>query len=864
MLRTTPPGEDATRGQRARAVPALIDGMPPGEDNVTGEGPAREAYHTNATRGRTAEEVQRNSLTSNGASIDFLKIVSEAEEQALLYTNQANRRAWSDALKAYHNEHYNGSKYNRQEWRNRSKLFVPKTRSAVRKDMAAVSASLFGSVDAVNCSAGNEADPKQRASASVIQELVNYRTDRTSGRASMPWFLIAMGARQDAMMTGICLSKQYWKLELKQRGGRWGPDIDRPDIHLFAPENYVIDPAADWLNPAQSAAFLILKYPMRVDEIERKQKHPIPALRWKNVSKDVLDTSIETAKYDQAAIRRARESGLDRYDETQTGYKFKVIWVFENFIRMDGEDWHFWSISDKDYLTEPRPVEEVYPEQFGERPVVKGYGAIDSHRIFPMAPVDSWRPLQTEVNDLRNLALDQIKQNVMPITKVVRGRQIDVDQIKRRSHGSSIIVTNKDDVTWEQPPQLPASVPEMNRDLELEFDDLSGVANAATTANNNALGRTLGGLKLVAGAANAVQEFDIRVWITTWGDPVLAQLVRLEQYYESDPVVLGLCGERAQLFQKYGIDRIDDDLLEQEVTIRVSIGLGAGDPQARLAKFQTATQIAAPLLAQSKEFQTGEWQIDPEAVMQEVYGAAGYRDGGMRFIKKGQPQPNPMGDLPVQKLQADIEKTKAQGRASLMTGLAALAKVELGDRELEAMNANQLMEHYARAHEMGVGHAHDMHDRLMAALEHGHRHGLALRQHSLAESQHAQAAQQGDQEHGLSVAQHGLAVDQHEHQVGQDKAAFAHQVDQDNWSRAQAEAEAQAGEGGGGKKKPPKVAAKMPPSPAPRPQPQPQDNSEIDQKLDQMSQQIAQLTQLVGALAQQQQRPSFPAQPYGQ
>jgi len=218
-------------------------------------------------------------------------------------------------------------------------------------------------------------------------------------------------------------------------------------------------------------------------------------------------------------------------------------------------------------------------------------------------------------------------------------------------------------VTWEQPPEVPRSVPEMNRDLELEFDDLSGVANAATTANNNALGRTLGGLKLVAGAANAVQEFDIRVWITTWGDPVLSQLVKLEQYYESDPVVLGLCGERAQLFQKYGIDRIDDDLLEQEITIRVSIGLGAGDPQARLAKFQSATQIAAPLLAQSKEFQSGEWQIDPEAVMQEVYGAAGYRDGGMRFIKKGQPQPNPMGDLLQQETQSKIELNKRGRRA---------------------------------------------------------------------------------------------------------------------------------------------------------------------------------------------------------
>ncbi len=36
-----------------------------------------------------------------------------------------------------------GLKYTRPEWRGRSRLFVPKTRTAVRKDMAAVAASLF-------------------------------------------------------------------------------------------------------------------------------------------------------------------------------------------------------------------------------------------------------------------------------------------------------------------------------------------------------------------------------------------------------------------------------------------------------------------------------------------------------------------------------------------------------------------------------------------------------------------------------------------------------------------------------------------------------------------------------------------------
>jgi hypothetical protein len=878
MLRSTPPGEDDTNGVKANPVSALADGGgAPGEDTTTGQGPRRDIY-TEAQQTGLPEGDTRTQHTE----IKFLQLVREAEDQALLYTNQSNRRAWSDGLKAMHNEHFSGSKYNRPDWRQRSKIFVPKTRNAVRKDMSAVAASLFNSMDAINCTPGNESDPKQRAAASVVQELVNYRTDRASGRAALPWFEVSMGARYDADVTGICLTKQFWKLELKKRWvdgppdeygqpqkiQKWSPDIDRPDIHLFAPENFIIDPAADWTDPVQSAAFLILKYPMRIDEIRRKQESPVSP--WRPISEDILRTSLESSKYDMAAIRRARESGLDRLDETQTGYEFQVIWVYEVFIRTRGEDWTFWSVGNRDYLTDPRPVEEVYPEQFGERPVTMGYGSLEPHRIFPMAPVDSWRQTQLEINDLHNLSLDAIKQNVMPITKIVRGRQIDLDQVKRRSSGSAIIVSHQDDVTWEQPPQIGGAAAEMIRDLELSFDDSAGQFNGGTTENNNALARTLGGLKLVAGSANAVQEFDIRVWIMTWAERALAQLVRLEQYYESDPIVLGLCGDRAQLFQKFGIDKIDNDLLEQEVTIRVSIGLGAGDPQARLAKFQTATSIVAPLLASSPDFTSGKKQMDTDAVIAEVYGAAGYRDGGKRFFKEGQPAPNPLGDLPAEKLRSEIAKNQATAKASQLTALAAVAKVQLGDRELEAANANQLLEHYKDVTDMAHRHADMRHRNVLAAKEHGHSHGMEITKHrhevrtgaldratQAADKFHERATTAADKFHDRASA---AATDV------QDRVGAA---EQQKWERDHADRkldqEAQAiqqqgtdgGDGGDGGAAQQSVSAPQPQAP---PQPQGGGTEDLRAEIDGLNSKMDQLIKLVAASMQP--KPGFPSNPY--
>jgi hypothetical protein len=743
MLRTTPPGEDGVNDLYHHALAAAT---PPGA--ALESAAARDASH-----------------------IDYLHLIAIAEQQANLYVQQVNRRAWSRSYRAFHNEHFVGSKYGHKDWANRSKIFRPKTRSAVRKDGAAVAASLFGTVDAIACSAGDEADPGQRAAAALMQELINYRTDRTSGRAAIPWFLTAMGARQDAQIAGICASKQYWRLELRKshdeelpsaqmsdvRGqmseernpasdirhlssdsdirhltstGRtrpvYVPDIDRPDIRLFPPECVIMDPAADWTNPAQSAAYLLLKYPMRLYEVEKKTRDPLNP--WKELPPDLLKGTAEASKFDAAAIRRAREFGLDRFDETQNSAEFDIIWVYEAFIRIDGEDKCFFALGDKAFLTEPKPTREVYPEQAGDRPVVIGYGALEAHRIYPMAPVESWQQTQQEINDVANLYLDTMKQNVAPVTKVVRGRSVDLEALHRRGPNSHILVTRLDDIDFARPVDIPQSVIVGMEKLDVDMDDLAGQFNAGSVQTNRTLNDTVGGLKLIAGASNAVQEFDIRLWIETWAEPALAQVVRLEQYYESDEIILGIAGSRAQLWQKHGVNRITDDLMDREVTIRINAGLGVGDPQQRLAKFRDATAVAAPLLAQSPDFQSGKIKLNVSEIMNECFGAVGYRDGGKRFITEQPPDATQaqaaqmQQGLAVQNMLAEIAKKRAQaahaqaqaGHAQML-GAATMARVGL-DRDRLAHDARNT----------AFDHAHQVHDRMLAAHDQGHRHAMSL------------------------------------------------------------------------------------------------------------------------------------------
>jgi hypothetical protein len=723
MLRTTPPGEDPLGDARVSPVGFFDNGSPPGEDGI-------DDLYQHTLDAATPPGAAPESASARAAGVDYLHLITVAEQQANLYVQQVNRRAWSRSYRAFHNEHFVGSKYGHRDWSNRSKIFRPKTRSAVRKDGAAVAASLFGTVDAITCSAGDEADPAQRAAAGLMQELINYRTDRTSGRASIPWFLTAMGARQDAQISGICASKQYWKLELRKSaddlGAVYVPDIDRPDIRLFPPENVIVDPAADWTNPAQSAAYLLLKYPMRLYEVEKKTRDPLNP--WKQLPPDLLKGTAEASKFDAAAIRRAREFGLDRFDETQNAAEFDIIWVYEAFIRIDGEDKCFFALGDKAFLTDPRPTREVYPEQAGDRPVVIGYGALEAHRIYPMAPVESWQQTQAEINDVANLYLDTMKQNVAPVTKVVRGRSVDLEALHRRGPNSHILVTRLDDIDFARPVDIPQSVIIGMEKLDVDMDDLAGQFNAGSVQTNRTLNDTVGGLKLIAGASNAVQEFDIRLWIETWAEPVLAQVVRLEQYYESDEIILGICGQRAGLWQKHGVSRITDDLMDHQVTIRINAGLGVGDPQQRLAKFRDATAVAAPLLAQSKEFMSGQVSLNVEEVMNEVFGAVGYRDGGKRFITVAPPNPQAAQQaqmqqgLALQNMLAEIAKKRAQaahaqaqaGHAQML-GTAAVAKVGLEHRR-------QLSDERHAAFD----HAHQVHDRMLAPHDQGHRHAMEI------------------------------------------------------------------------------------------------------------------------------------------
>lgn len=662
----------------------------------------------------------------------LMQIATAADKQALTFAQQHWRRNWELNYKSFRSEFRSDSKYKSADFRHRSQIFRPKTRIAVTKDLAGAAQTLFSTIDSINVGPGDDTDPMQVANAELNKALVNYRLDRTSGRNAIPWFLTAMGARQDSQIMGICVSKSYWEFvehptKTDPKTGRKVRIKDKPCIDLIPGENVGMDPAAHWTDPVQSGAYFYVRYPMHVQEVrERMSDRRIP---WKPVNDDEVWSQAKVKEFETASVRRAREGGADRLDnQSATDKELDVVWVYEWCIRAADGDWNFWTLGTAHLLSDPMLMEDAYPWKGGERPYRIGYGNLEAHRIVPQSPVETLRPLQQEINDITNLRLDNLKQVIQPVALVKRGRKIDTDALKRR-YPVLFVDDPEKDVQWDRPPDSAASSFAETSRLDTDFDDLAGTFNGGSVANNRQVGETVGGMKLMAGAANAVSEFYVRLWVETWVEPVLADLSKLEAFYEDDEKILALAKKRAPAMLKYGISEVTDELLEQEVVIRVSAGVGSPDPMQRAAKLAQVLDMLGKFLPSSKKFQSGELQSNDEQWINEIMGVGGLRDGFDRFFQPGPPPAPPSNDKPPSKsinykdLDAEA-KVKLLAQAGIQvqqpapepdpTQTAAVeqraeqdGKMQVERLKSQTKIASELIKHRASQHDQHREHKHD-------------------------------------------------------------------------------------------------------------------------------------------------------------
>lgn len=669
---------------------------------------------------RTGTYKEKASLPvdENGYEIDLLALAGRAEQISKDYQTRTVERSLSRSYRAWRNEHAEGSKYlDRAAWRGRSSLFVPKTRSAVRKNLATAASALFSTEDVVNVSASLDDDPMQQATAKVMKADLDYRLTRgVSAKHAMPWFQLSLGACQDSQITGVTISKQYWQYEeiptkklvkkplMDEETGlpvfdamtgepvtydEEVPDVlvtaDRPMIDLIPIDRVYVDPAAPWYDPAQLGRWFCVKYPMGISDIRALlrsgAKNGVDSA-WLEVDDSTL--LMGRVEDDRSATRRAREGGSDRYEDGRGVNDLDIVWLQENFLRISGIDYHWWSVGRHAYISKVRTTREAYPHLDGERPYVMGVAQIDTHRVFPMSPVESWQPLQLELNDITNLRQDTLKRSIAPLTLIKRGKNVDVTAVKRRGQPDAMVFVDdvEADIKFQQTPGPAGAAYTEVSGINAQFDELAGVFSTSSVQTSRQLNETVGGMRLMSGAANAVSEFDLRTWVETWVERVLRQLIHLIKTYESDEKILAIAGAKSRAYQEHKYLPTLADFDHCDVTLSVNVGIGALDPMQQLAKLKVGLEMLAPAFP---AMQAQGIKPKYEVFIEEVMGKVGYKDG-RRFFEFGKP-PEQQQDPEVVKL---MEEMKLENRKLDVTIQEAMLEMRAEDERNRRDNDTKL------------------------------------------------------------------------------------------------------------------------------------------------------------------------------
>ena len=545
---------------------------------------------------------------------DFLALARDAYASSNSYVDSYLRKQWEDGLKQWQGKHPGGSKYNSDAYRGRSKLFRPRTRAVIRKNEASAASAFFSTQDVVNVEPVDDSNEQDLLTAEIVDALVNHRLQNT-----IPWFQILNGAYQSAQVHGQVCSYQSWE---------YGGKKDEPCIELIPIENIRIDPAADWLDPINSSPYVIQLIPMYIGDIQDKMNtidNKTGEPKWIEADEKTL-LAASNEFYDSTRITREdREDTKANYHSTNN--KFSTAWVRRNIIRVEGQDWVFYTLGNEHMLSNPKKLEDVYFT--GERPYVMGCAILEAHKTYPSSVPDLTRDVQAEINDVTNQRMDNVKLVLNKRYFAKRGKRVDLRSLTRNISGSVTMMDDpENDVKVQSTPDVTSSAFNEQDRLNLDFDDLAGTFSGSSVQANRSLNETVGGMQMMSDGANQLGEYQLRTFVETWVEPVLKQLIKLELKYETDEAILALAGSKSEIYVKYGFNEITDEMLNGNLIVNVNVGTGSANPQMQVERFFYGLNSLAGVLGEN--FVSS---IDTQEVISEVFGKLGYKDG-QRFFKQ--------------------------------------------------------------------------------------------------------------------------------------------------------------------------------------------------------------------------------------
>jgi len=576
------------------------------------------------------------------------RLARQAYSASTTYFDANVRSEIERDLRQWQSQHDRGTRYMKPSYQGRSRIFVPKTRAAVTKMEAQAAEAFFSSIEVVAIEPYDRDDADQVVAAGFFMGLIQKRLHEPTQTGGVPWFLTSMGAYQDALVTGVVVSKQWWEFD-----GRKG--INRPRVDLVPLENLRWDPASDWRDPVSTSPYLIMEVPMYVKDVKARMQTG----EWIQMPEGSI---VSSARRFSDTVRLQREGNRQDSKDVQDAGDYRIVWVREVILEVDGQDWLFHTLDDKMLSAAIEPVSIQYAHG---RPYVIGFTTIEAHKQYPSGLPRLTHDLQRETNDLRNQRLDNVSFVLNKRYFVKRNKQVDIQSIVRNVPGS---VTLLDDPTGDvriadTPDVTSSSFSEQDR-LNIDFDDVVGQLNNASVQGNRSLNETVGGLNILTTNANQISAYRLRAFVETWMEPVLRQLLRMEQEYEDDARFIAMAAQQA------GMPAVPDWIWSQDVRMQVNVGMGATNPHQKAQLLIFALDSIKNIVADGALEERG---LDVEELVKEIFAMIGYRDG-TRFFAWADDDPR-VGVLrsqveklqqalaarhPPELIEAQVRKTQAE------------------------------------------------------------------------------------------------------------------------------------------------------------------------------------------------------------
>jgi len=690
---------------------------------------------------------------SDDGQVDWKARGQSAYRSSTSYVDTNLRKNWEDGIRAFNNQHAADSKYNQTVYEKRSKLFRPKTRSVIRKNEAAAAAAFFSSMEVVSVSPSNQNDKMEAAAAAVMKELLQYRLTK-----SVKWFHAVMGGLQDAQTVGSAVAHVYWdyrskpalktldtKITIPEESENENPEqtnlpkgaftlgeaqietqqppvqieqtavakekplVDKPCVDLVPLENIRIDPGADWTDPINSSPYVIHLMPMYAMDVKAKMNKR----EWLPYGEGELRTATD---FRTDSTRSARQAG--REDPTASDSKsvmdHEIIWIQRHIHRHEDEDLEFYMLGDQEMLTEPAPLKESVLH--GIRPYVMGCAVLEVHRAYPSSVAMLGKSLQEETNEIANQRMDNVKFVLNKKWFVKRGKEADIAGLVRNVPGGVVLLDDPvGDVREVTTQDVTASSYEEQGRIDNDFNDLVGNFSAGQVMADHGIAGPARNMAMLAQSSGTLVEYLLRTYVETFVQPILRQVLLLEQKYETDAVIIGLAAKKADVFQKFGVNEVTDAMLEKELTLSVNVGMGATDPNMKLQKFMAGMGAYIGMMEKKVP------GINMQEVGSEIFGHLGYADG-TRFFTTDNPQMVQMqqqlqqAQQMIQELQQKVQEKNTKHQVDIAkvdkTNQTKLATTQIHE---DAENQRNAVTHLRAIRDADKDRDHQMRLKIMEA-----------------------------------------------------------------------------------------------------------------------------------------------------